>query len=164
METYVIDMDGQNTNVFTNGIDGCHKAYIELFNREIERQGLTVRAVAVKTGINRTTLARILEGKGSPRYEPFHILADVLGIDQIKLIIAAELLGNVDYYYEPAVANALALLEPTIRKLIEAYEGVIDLLSYRNIDTLSGWLAGIIIENQKQLCLRRDELPPLPKL
>jgi hypothetical protein len=139
-------------------------SYRALIAHEIEKQRLTLTALAEKTGYNRRSLKRMITGKQELRCRDIITICAAIGIDRQSASYAIETMGSWEYYYEVSLGIVLSLSKPILSKIIDQATAAMEPLSPAALEQLSDWIAETVIRNQKQIYDRRDRLTDLPRL
>jgi|GEM_PF-2262309 len=160
--------DSEHTLVWNNA-GGCvatamsngHRA---LINHHLVKSARSRADVADDLGISRRQLNRILSGKTPLRIEAIVALYDLFGIDRQRALLAIDVLGDWQRYFDTNLGVILQLVQPVLAALDTSAECEIEPLTAPAVARFSEWLAHAIIANEEQIRSRRDSFADLPEV
>lgn len=166
------DYDGaqnENTIVWNEAPGGCvatamsneHRA---LINHHIAQSGRSREVLANDLGVSRRQLKRLLSGETPLRLEAIVALYAQLGIDRQRALMAIDVLGDWQRYFDTNLGVILQLVQPVLAALDTSAEFAIEPLTGPAVARLADWLANAIIANEEQIRSRRDSFADLPEV
>jgi len=166
------DHDGahdENTIVWNEAAGGCvatamsigHRA---LINHHIGQSSRSIADLAQDLGVSRRQLKRILSGDTPLRLEAIVALYARLGIDRQRALMAIDVLGDWQRYFDTNLGVILQLVQPVLAALDTSAEFAIEPLTGPAVARFAEWLANAIIANEEQIRSRRDSFADLPEV
>ena len=135
-----------------------------LINHHIAKAAQSRADLADELGVSRRQMNRILSGDTPLRLEAIVALYDRLGIDRQRALLAIDVLGDWQRYFDPNLGVILQLVQPVLAALDATAEFAIEPLTGPAVIRFSEWLANAIIANEEQIRSRRDSFADLPEV
>lgn len=128
------------------------------FRDALKGSPTTLGNVAKLLNMGERNLQRILTGKYRLTTATLTELGQILEIDMGRAWLAIALFGDLKLYDDPTLIIAVDLIEPLVRNIRQDLPYPLEPLHPKATMQLSNWIAATVIENQRQLFARREEL------
>ena len=140
------------------------ESFIALFRHEMQTRNIGPTQLACMLDWHRNRVTRVLKRPNYSKVEDITAICDVLDIDRSLATFAIDTIGDWSSYYDPALQVSVNMLGRVVAKINERRTCDIELLPPAAIEILTDWIVRTIIDNQEQICSRREAMPAMPRV
>ena len=138
--------------------------FFALFRHEMKIRNIGTCQLAGMLDWHRNRVSRLLNHPESAKAGDLVAICEVLDLDSSVATFAIATMADWSAYYDPALQVSVSLLGRVVSKINERRTCEIELLPPAAIEILTDWIVQTIIDNQQQICSRREAIPALPQM
>lgn len=135
--------------------------FFALFRHEMSQRNIGTSQLAAMLDWHRNRVSRMFAEPGKTKADDLIAICEVLDLDLALATFAITTMGDWPSYYDPALRLSINMLGLVVTKINERRTCEIEILSPAAIEVLTDWIVRNIIDNQEQICSRRDGFAPL---